>query len=131
MKIYLDFDGTVVEHQYPSIGKHNDGCIEVIKKLKAAGHEIILNTYRADCNDGTLAKAIVYLESIFGNDIIASVEQKKIDPHPWDWKYFMDNDLIFIDDISDKVPLIPSLTAAYDKVDWKTLDIEFKAKGIY
>lgn len=46
--IYLDFDGTVVEHDYPIIGRPNYGCIEVIKKLQDAGHDIIINTYRAD-----------------------------------------------------------------------------------
>ena len=43
-KIYLDFDGTCVEHRYPEIGKYNFGAIEVIEKLQQAGHNIILNT---------------------------------------------------------------------------------------
>jgi hypothetical protein len=58
MEIYLDFDGTVVEHQYPKMGRCNFGCFEVIKKLQNAGHVIILNTYRADCEDGTLEEAL-------------------------------------------------------------------------
>ena len=46
MNIFLDFDGTVVEHKYPAIGKYNQGAFDVVKKLIDAGHNIILNTYR-------------------------------------------------------------------------------------
>ena len=59
MNIYLDFDGTVVEHDYPEIGKLNPGALEVIKKLQDAGHTIILNTMRVEFNDGTLEEASV------------------------------------------------------------------------
>ena len=54
MLIQLDFDGTVVEFDYPKIGLLNPGSVEVIDKLRKAGHDIVLNTYRADLNDGTL-----------------------------------------------------------------------------
>lgn len=57
MKIYLDFDGTVVEHAYPRIGRDNFGCVEIIRRLQDAGHEIVLNTYRADCANGSLEAA--------------------------------------------------------------------------
>jgi hypothetical protein len=61
MYIILDFDGTVVEHKYPKIGRANPGAIGTILKLQKAGHRIILNTYRADCENGTLNHAIDYL----------------------------------------------------------------------
>jgi hypothetical protein len=61
MKIYLDFDGTVVEHEWPKIGRCNYGCFEVIKKLQDAGHEIILNTSRAESYDKTLNEALEYI----------------------------------------------------------------------
>ena len=51
MQIFLDFDGTVVEHYYPLIGAYNPGCKEVISKLQQAGHEVILNTYRVEIDD--------------------------------------------------------------------------------
>ncbi|MEN9968378.1 MAG: hypothetical protein RIR94_552, partial [Bacteroidota bacterium] len=44
MTIYLDFDGTVVEHAYPQIGAPNPHALRVIGKLQAAGHQFILNT---------------------------------------------------------------------------------------
>ncbi len=131
MKIYLDFDGTVVEHEYPKIGKYNEGAFEVIKKLQDAGHEIILNTYRADCNDGTLEKARAYLEQADEIDSILKYEKKKIEPHPWDWEYFKENDLIFIDDICKNSPLKMVRSSMYGIVDWKSIDKEFKEHGIY
>ena len=60
MLIYLDFDGTVVEHAYPEIGADNPKALKVIRRLQDAGHHIILNTYRADLNDGSLQEALNY-----------------------------------------------------------------------
>lgn len=134
MKIYLDFDGTVVEHQYPDIGIYNNGCFEVIAKLQNAGHRIILNTYRANCNDGTLEDAIAYLNFwAIENDfiIIKEFEKIKLEPHPWDWNFFKKNDLIFIDDICIGIPLKPPTNAKYPMVDWKKLNEEFEEQGIY
>ena len=33
MIIYLDFDGTVVEHAYPQIGANNPDALKVIRRL--------------------------------------------------------------------------------------------------
>jgi len=131
MKIYLDFDGTVVEHQYPSIGKYNNGCVEVIQKLQDAGHEIILNTYRADKSIETLKDAVYFIESKSEEVYIDKIEKKKIDPQPWDWQYFMENDLIFIDDIAEGIPTKSAEAAEYDVVDWRQLDMEFMKNGVY
>ena len=46
MRIAIDFDGTIVEHEYPRIGKPIPDAVDVIKKLSEAGHELILWTYR-------------------------------------------------------------------------------------
>ena len=59
MRIAVDFDGTIVEHEYPKIGKPIPGAIEVLKELKAAGHHLILWTYRYG---DTLQLAIDYCE---------------------------------------------------------------------
>lgn len=47
MIIAVDFDGTIVEHRYPKIGKALPNSIKVLKKLKAEGHILILWTYRS------------------------------------------------------------------------------------
>ncbi len=130
-KIYLDFDGTVVEHQYPRIGKYNSEAFKVIAKLQTAGHEIILNTYRADLKDETLKEAIIYLNKAEEIETISQIERKKIDPLPWDWKRQHETKTIFIDDICKGSPLKFSSTAPYDIVDWEKLDEEFLREGIY
>lgn len=46
MTIAVDFDGTIVEHRYPAIGKEIPFAIETLKKLAADGHKLILWTAR-------------------------------------------------------------------------------------
>lgn len=46
MIIAVDFDGTIVEHRYPSIGKELPFAIDSLRKLKAEGHRLILWTVR-------------------------------------------------------------------------------------
>ncbi len=48
MKIAVDFDGTIVEHRYPKIGKEIPFAIETLKKLQQDKHQIILWTVRED-----------------------------------------------------------------------------------
>jgi len=47
MIISIDFDGTVVEHAYPSIGKTKLFAFETLKALQNSKHTLILWTYRA------------------------------------------------------------------------------------
>lgn len=46
MVIALDFDGTVLTHEYPQVGK-DIGAIPVLKKLVENEHQLILNTMRS------------------------------------------------------------------------------------
>ena len=46
MTIAVDFDGTIVEHKYPEIGKELPFAIDTLKKLSDGGHRIILWTVR-------------------------------------------------------------------------------------
>lgn len=46
MIIAIDFDGTVVSHEYPKVGK-DIGAVPVLKKLVDNGHKIILWTMRS------------------------------------------------------------------------------------
>lgn len=47
MKIAVDFDGTIVEHKYPKIGKERLFAFQTLKKLQNEGHQLIMWTYRA------------------------------------------------------------------------------------
>lgn len=51
MEILLDFDGTVVSHEFPYIG-HDIGAVPVLKKLVDKGHKLILFTMRSDHPEG-------------------------------------------------------------------------------
>ena len=47
MDIVIDFDGTVVTHEFPKIGR-DIGAVPVLKELVANGHRLILFTMRSD-----------------------------------------------------------------------------------
>lgn len=53
--IAVDFDGTIVEDDYPSIGQPKLFAFETLKELKKDGHRLILWTYR---NGDKLKEAI-------------------------------------------------------------------------
>jgi hypothetical protein len=46
MLIAIDFDGTIVEHQYPAIGPERPFAIETLKRLQAEHHKLILWSVR-------------------------------------------------------------------------------------
>jgi len=55
--IAVDFDGTIVEHAYPRIGKEMLFAFDTLKALQKKGHKLILWTFR----DGeTLRDAVEY-----------------------------------------------------------------------
>lgn len=139
MIIYLDFDGTVVEHEYPTIGLPVPNAMEVILKLQSKGHEIILNTYRANMGGSALILALEYVNNhceIVLKPIIATNE--KIYP-----TMFMDDrdkiiiykkpsgsEYIFIDDSQAHIPLIDSVFARGKMVSWKHVELKLIDAGI-
>ncbi len=46
MNIAVDFDGTIVRHEYPQIGKEIPFAIQTLKMLAQKGHRLILWTVR-------------------------------------------------------------------------------------
>lgn len=46
MTIAVDFDGTIVEHRYPGIGREIPFAIETLKMLSKEGHRLILWSVR-------------------------------------------------------------------------------------
>ncbi len=47
LKIAVDFDGTIVEHDYPGIGKDKLFAFETLRELQKHGALLILWTFRA------------------------------------------------------------------------------------
>jgi len=60
MIIAVDFDGTIVEHAYPAIGKPVPYAFEVLKKLQQERHTLLLWTVR---EDDLLKEAVDYCSS--------------------------------------------------------------------
>jgi len=46
IKIAVDFDGTIVDHQYPEIGKEKLFAFQTLKELEKKGARLILWTFR-------------------------------------------------------------------------------------
>jgi len=46
MIIAVDFDGTIVKHEYPAIGKEIPFAIKTLTLFQEKGHKLILWTYR-------------------------------------------------------------------------------------
>ena len=132
MTIYLDFDGTVVEHQYPALGAENPHAFRVIRTLQDKGHAIILNTFRADLNDGSLEEALAFLnDSAHGLDTISRSTAKKIHPGPFDLTESLRFDKLYIDDIAEGIPLIPNRIIANGfMVDWLAVEHALIQVGI-
>jgi hydroxymethylpyrimidine pyrophosphatase-like HAD family hydrolase len=47
MIIAIDFDGTIVEHQYPEIGRIRPFAFETLQALQSKKHRLILWTHRS------------------------------------------------------------------------------------
>ena len=141
MVVYLDFDGTVVEHAYPATGMINPGGYQVISKLQQAGHRIILNTYRANIGPSALQPAITLLTvhswmlSNNPNTPLLSLEgweSSKIPPAPWDPGQATLEGVLFIDDIALGTPLIPgTMNPNLPMVDWAAIDNQLDQFGFY
>ena len=133
MTFYLDFDGTVVEHAYPKIGRENPGAFNVIKKLQEAGHKIILNTYRVEANNNTLNEALEYLNlhPYYPIETISEHCPEKREPAIWDWITMKETKIIYIDDITKNIPLRKCVTSNNYMVDWAEVNKQFIENKIY
>jgi hypothetical protein len=67
--ICVDFDGTIVKHDFPEVGEPIPNAIECLREYQKRGYKIILNTMRGrGIVDGefrdTLKEAVDYLKSM-------------------------------------------------------------------
>ncbi len=60
MIIAVDFDGTIVEHKYPAIGKEIPFAFETLRKLQTEHHKLILWSVR---EGKLLDEAVTFAES--------------------------------------------------------------------
>jgi len=122
MTVYaIDFDGTMVTHDYPAIGK-DIGAVPVIKALIERGDKVILFTMR---HGKTLTEAIEWCTA---NGILLWGANSNPDQHTWSEsrKVYAQ---VYIDDAALGVPLIfnPEIS---DRpfVDWSIVEKMLETK---
>ncbi|MDC8006054.1 hydrolase [Aureisphaera galaxeae] len=93
MTIAVDFDGTIVEDNYPNIGKPQLFAFDTLKKLQDNGHRLILWTYR---HGRALDEAVAFCKE---NGITFYAVNKSFPEEEYETKYSRKiNADIFIDD---------------------------------
>lgn len=113
----MDFDGTMVDHLYPKIGKPVPHAIKWLKRFNAQGADLILFTMRSDTrkSGALLTEAVNYLKEndikLFG--INENKTQKSWTKSP---KVFGD---FYIDDSAIGCPLIHPEGFNRPCVDWE------------
>ena len=68
----VDFDGTIVKHEYPEIGEPAPNAFEVLKELIARGDKIILYTMRSHKPH---IQKIVSIDPKTNEEIVTKVER--------------------------------------------------------
>ena len=91
--IAIDFDGTIVEDEYPKIGKPVLFAFDTLKKLQEKGHRLILWTYR---NGRALEEAVEFCKN---HGVVFYAVNKSFPEEVFDPKYSRKiNADFFIDD---------------------------------
>ena len=101
MIIAIDFDGTVVTHEYPSVGK-DVGAVSVLEDLIYNGHKLILNTMRSGKE---LSDAVKWFEN-------NNIELYGINENPTQKSWTTSPKVyaqLYIDDAALGIPLIEKL----------------------
>jgi hypothetical protein len=117
MFICVDFDGTIVDHAYPQLGKPVPYAIEWLQRFNSHGADIILFTMRSDIKKQglLLTEAVNYLQN--NNVILYGVNENK-SQNSWTKspKAFGD---FYVDDSAVGCPLIHPKGFIRPCVDWK------------
>ena len=114
--IALDFDGTVVENEWPNIGKENPHCVEILKRwIKDYNVGIVLHTMR----DGKLLDNAINWFKERGIELYGL----NIHPEQTDWDYTSHKAYaqFCIDDRNVGTPLILT-NKSRPVVDWLKID---------
>ena len=112
MIIAIDFDGTIVDHAFPDIGKINPGAIEYLKLFQENNARLILYTMRSG---KSLEDAVSYLKTN-GIDNWYGINENS-DQYSWtsSSKVYAN---IYIDDAAYGCPLIIHEGFYRPAVDW-------------
>ena len=125
MIIYLDYDGTMVEHMWPLDGPPTPHSVEVCLKLQEKNYKFILNTKRVELDRPALQRSLDYLWK--SGLKISTVRAIKIEPTFWNIHENME--ILFLDDLASGIPLMKSTVAIPPMVDWRKVEKELKKIG--
>ena len=120
--IAIDFDGTCVEHEYPSVGMDVEGAVETLRALTNKGHRLILFTMRSG---EKLEKAIKWFKD-------RNVELWAVNEHPEQkqWtespKVFAD---VYIDDAALGCPIMFIDGVRRPVVNWRKVREQLEYHG--
>ena len=139
MEICLDFDGTCVTHEFPSVGK-DIGAIPVLNKIVDAGHNLILFTMRSDIEEvtsddyGIHKQAGEYLTDAVNWFIDNHIPLYGINVNPTQHNWTKSPKAygqLYIDDAALGCPLIYNpFISARPFVDWVKVEELLKAIGV-
>ena len=111
----VDFDGTIVTHEYPAIGRPVPRALECLRKWQQQGVRIVLWTMRSG---ESLAQAVAYLErngiELFG--VNENREQTTWSQSPKAYAH------AYIDDAAVGCPLRQMIGVARPIVDWVVVE---------
>lgn len=114
LRIAVDFDGTIVEHMFPAIGKPNPGAIDWLIRFADLGCELILWTMRSDNGDNDyLTQAVKHCKDrgLFFDAVNAGISDRTWTTSP---KAYAN---LYIDDAAFGCPLM-SIGEGRPMVDW-------------
>lgn len=120
--ICVDFDGTIVEHEYPRIGAPVPLALQTLKELQEAGHNLILFTMRSRIY---LDEAVEYLRN---NGIELYGINRNPDQDDWTDSPKAYGQM-YIDDAAVGCPLI-FRTGERPYVDWGVVRNLLRLKGV-
>lgn len=123
MIIAIDFDGTVVEHRYPQVGRDLPGVVETLKALVKKRHELILFTMRSGIR---LDEAVEWFAErnipLFG--VQTNPEQSEWTDSPKAYAH------LYIDDAALGCPLIHPPCGNRPYVDWAAVSLILRTRGL-
>ena len=121
MIIAIDFDGTVVTHEYPTIGR-DIGAVPVLKRIGAKGHKIILWTMRS--GESLQAAVDWYAKheiSLFG---INQNPEQSWSQSPKAYAH------LYIDDAALGCPVLLAPDGGRPYVDWRRVARQLEERGV-
>ena len=124
MDICVDFDGTCVYHEYPSVGDDIPGAVDVLHELVKKGHRLILFTMRSGTE---LAQAVAWFK-------IREIPLYGINTNPTQLLWTTSPKAhcqLFIDDVALGCPTtIDPIKSSRPYVDWSEVKLLLKSKHI-